>query len=83
MKVLKFGGSSVASADRIQNIVSIVRPRIDAGEKLTIVFSAFGGITDMLIEMSELASRGKDKYIALYHQFKDRHNTAAKELLSL
>ena len=45
MKVLKFGGSSVASADRIQNIVSIVRPRIDAGEKLTIVFSAFGGIT--------------------------------------
>jgi bifunctional aspartokinase / homoserine dehydrogenase 1 len=82
MKVLKFGGSSVASADRIQNIVSIVRPRIDAGEKLTIVFSAFGGITDMLIEMSELASQGKDKYIALYHQFKDRHNTAAKELLS-
>ncbi|MBK8628050.1 MAG: bifunctional aspartate kinase/homoserine dehydrogenase I [Saprospiraceae bacterium] len=82
MKVLKFGGSSVASADRIQNIVSIVRPRIDAGEKLTIVFSAFGGITDMLIEMSELASQGKDKYIALYHQFNDRHNTAAKELLS-
>ena len=82
MNVLKFGGSSVASADRIQNIVSIVKPRIDAGEKMTIVFSAFGGITDMLIEMSELASQGKDKYIALYHQFKDRHATAAKELLS-
>jgi aspartokinase/homoserine dehydrogenase 1 len=82
MNVLKFGGSSVASAERINNIVSIVKPRIDAGEKMTIVFSAFGGITDMLIEMSELASQGKDKYIALYHQFKDRHNTAAKELLS-
>lgn len=82
MKVLKFGGSSVASAERIQNIVSIIKPRIDAGESLTVVFSAFGGVTDMLIEMSELASQGKDKYIALYHQFKDRHNTAAKELLS-
>ncbi len=82
MNVLKFGGSSVASAERINNIVSIVKPRIDAGEKMTIVFSAFGGITDMLIEMSELASQGKDKYIALYHQFMDRHNTAAKELLS-
>lgn len=83
MRVLKFGGSSVATAERILNIVSIVKPRIDAGEKMTIVFSAFGGITDMLIEMSELASQGKDKYIALYHQFKDRHSAAAKELLSI
>ena len=82
MNVLKFGGSSVASADRIKNIVSIVKPRIDAGEELTIVFSAFGGITDLLIEMSELASQGKDKYIALYHQLKDRHAAAAKDLLS-
>ncbi|MFZ1750650.1 MAG: bifunctional aspartate kinase/homoserine dehydrogenase I [Saprospiraceae bacterium] len=81
MKVLKFGGSSVASAERINNIVSIVKPRIDQGEKITIVFSAFGGITDMLIEMSELASQGKDKYIALFHQFADRHAAAAKELL--
>ena len=82
MKVLKFGGSSVATAERILHIVSIVKPRIEAGEKMTIVFSAFGGVTDMLIEMSELASQGKDKYIALYHQFKDRHSEAAKELLS-
>lgn len=82
MKVLKFGGSSVASADRIKNIISIVKPRLDSGEKLTIVFSAFGGVTDTLIEMSELASHGKDKYLALYHQFRDRHTTAARELLS-
>jgi aspartokinase/homoserine dehydrogenase 1 len=82
MKVLKFGGSSVATAERINSIASIIKPRLDAGEKLTVVFSAFGGITDMLIEMSELASKGKDKYIALYHQFKDRHTSATKELLS-
>jgi aspartokinase/homoserine dehydrogenase 1 len=49
---------------------------------MTIVFSAFGGITDLLIEMSELASEGKDKYIALFHQFKDRHSAATKELIS-
>jgi bifunctional aspartokinase / homoserine dehydrogenase 1 len=82
MNVLKFGGSSVANAERIKNIVSIVKPRLDAGEKLTIVFSAFGGITDLLIEMSELASHGKDKYIALFHQFKDKHSEVAKSLLS-
>jgi aspartokinase/homoserine dehydrogenase 1 len=82
MKVLKFGGSSVANAERIKNIISVIKPRIQNGEKLAIVFSAFGGITDMLIEMSELASQGKDKYIALYHQFKDRHSLAARDLLS-
>ena len=82
MNVLKFGGSSVASSERILNIIEIVKPRINAGEKITIVFSAFGGITDMLIEMSELASHGKDKYIALFHQFKDRHAASARELLS-
>jgi aspartokinase/homoserine dehydrogenase 1 len=82
MKVLKFGGSSVAKAERINNIISIIEPLIAKGEKITIVFSAFGGITDMLIEMSELASKGKDRYIALYHQFKDRHATAIKELLT-
>ncbi|MBC7885156.1 MAG: bifunctional aspartate kinase/homoserine dehydrogenase I [Saprospiraceae bacterium] len=82
MNVLKFGGSSVANADRIKHILSIVKPRIDAGEKLTIVFSAFEGITDMLIEMSELASQGKDKYIALYHQFKDKHSDISRTILS-
>lgn len=82
MKVLKFGGSSVANADRIKGIIDILKPRIEKGEKLALVFSAFGGITDLLIEMSEMASQGKDKYIALYHQFKDRHNEAARALLS-
>lgn len=82
MKVLKFGGSSVATAERIISISKILKPRIESGEKLTVVFSAFGGVTDMLIEMSELASQGKDKYIALFHQFKDRHNEAAKALLN-
>lgn len=82
MKVLKFGGSSVSTAERIQNIIEIVEPRIQAGESLALVFSAFGGVTDMLIEMSELASQAKDRYIALFHQFKDRHFAAAKELLA-
>ena len=82
MKVLKFGGSSVASAERIIGISNILKPRIESGEKLTVVFSAFGGVTDMLVDMSELASQGKDKYIALFHQFKDRHNEAAKALLN-
>ncbi len=82
MNVLKFGGSSVANAERIKSILSIVKPRLDTGEKLTIVFSAFAGITNLLIEMSDLASQGDDKYLALFHQFKDRHSEAARSLMS-
>ncbi len=82
MKVLKFGGSSVATDERIKNIASIIQPRIQAGEQLTVVFSAFGGVTDMLIEMCEVAQHGKNKYLASYQQFVDRHNQAAKVLLS-
>lgn len=82
MKVLKFGGSSVATPDRINHIISLLQPRIENGEELCVVFSAFGGVTDMLIEMSNLAARGKEKYLGLYHQFTDRHLSAAKELMS-
>lgn len=82
MKVLKFGGSSVATADRIKNIASIIQPRIMAGEQLTVVFSAFGGVTDTLIEMCDIAHNGKNKYLTSYQQFVERHNQAAKELLS-
>ena len=82
MKVLKFGGSSVATPERINHLIDLVEPRIKSGEELTIVCSAFGGVTDMLIEMSGLAAKGKDKYLGLYHQFTDRHQQSVKTLLS-
>lgn len=81
MKILKFGGSSVAKPERIKHIISILKPRIANGEKLAVVFSAFGGVTDQLIEMADQASKGKESYIALYHQFTERHFEAAKYLL--
>lgn len=80
MKVLKFGGSSVASPDRIRNIFSIVQPRIAGNENLAIVFSAFGGVTDQLIEMIELAGKGEDSYIGVVQACKDRHYNAIKDL---
>lgn len=81
MKVLKFGGSSVRNAENITKVVDILEDKLKRGEKLTVVCSALGGITDLLIKMSELAANGKDEYIAYYHQFKDRHESTAKTLL--
>lgn len=81
MKVLKFGGSSVANPERIRNIVEILKSYYAKGEHFTVVFSAFGGVTDMLIEMSQLAASGKETYQDLFDEFSDRHSRAVEELL--
>ncbi len=81
MKVLKFGGSSVAKPERIRQIVEILKKYYSRGDKFTVVFSAFGGITDSLISMSELAAKGDEKYKEPLKEFKERHIAAAKELL--
>ena len=80
MKVLKFGGSSVARPERIQGIVSILKDYYAAGDHFTVVFSAFGGVTDSLIEMSRLAAAGDDNYGAAFQAFTERHQSAIKEL---
>ncbi len=62
MKVLKFGGSSVAQPDRIQMVSEILRAYYAQGERFAVVFSALGGVTDALIHMSRLAEKGDDNY---------------------
>jgi aspartokinase/homoserine dehydrogenase 1 len=82
MKVLKFGGSSVATAERITSIIDILRTYYERGEDITVVFSAFGGVTDALIEMSQLAAQGKESYQTLFNAFHQRHLVAAQTLIS-
>ncbi len=82
MKVLKFGGSSVAKPERIRGIVEILKTYYAKGEHFTVVFSAFGGVTDSLIEMSRLAAKGDESYVDVFEAFRLRHTEAARELLS-
>ena len=81
MKVLKFGGSSVSRPERIRGIIAILKRYYAAGDHFTVVFSAFGGVTDTLIEMSQLAALGDDRYGQLFQAFSDRHQEAIAELL--
>jgi aspartate kinase len=53
MRVLKFGGTSVADADAIERLVAIVQSR---GGARTVVVSALGGITDALLAIADLAT---------------------------
>jgi len=81
MKVLKFGGSSVAKPERIKGVVDILKTYYSRGDRFTVVFSAFGGITDALIEMSTLAAKGDEGYSKILADFCQRHVDAATELL--
>src|SRR5574344_1829869 len=56
MVVMKFGGSSVADADRIRHVASIIKAYKD--EKPVVVLSAMGDTTDHLLEAADLAVSG-------------------------
>ena len=60
MKVMKFGGTSVADADAIRRVVAIVADerRGEATSGPVVVVSALGGVTDRLLEVAALARRG-------------------------
>lgn len=82
MKILKFGGSSVAKPERINSIVAILKKYATAEESFSVVFSAFGGVTDQLIEMSRLAGEGEQKYEEVFLEFSQRHQEAVNTLLT-
>ncbi len=81
MKILKFGGSSVKSAERIQHVVSILEAYHKKGEKYAAVFSAFGGVTDEIINMATEAAKGNAQYLTHLELFKQRHITTIETLL--
>ncbi|MFA3783476.1 aspartate kinase [Melioribacteraceae bacterium 4301-Me] len=63
MKILKFGGSSVGDAQRINKVINILlNDYINKKEKFAVVFSAFQGVTDKLIETAHLAVQRKLSY---------------------
>ena len=50
MKVMKFGGTSVGSPDRIKHVASLVT---ESGEPTFVVLSAMSGTTNTLVEISD------------------------------
>jgi len=81
MKVLKFGGTSVKNAENISKVIEIVRGDISQHEVLVVV-SAFGGITNLLIETAQKAAKGDESYKVLFNQISDAHAQVIEQLLS-
>ena len=80
MLIIKFGGTSVANARRIEGVATIVERIRKNHKKVGVVVSAFGGVTDDLIRMSKLASRKNDEYISVYQEIRQRHIGIVKDL---
>ena len=81
MKVMKFGGSSVATPARIQSVIEIIKPFLLA--EVAVVFSAFGGVTDALIQISKLALEGNPEYKERMAELEKRHLDAVRELINI
>ena len=75
MIVMKFGGSSVAGAEKIARVAGIVRGRL--GRKPVLVASAFRGTTDDLLA---LAREALDGNLSRLEAIAARHREAAKDL---
>jgi len=80
MKVLKFGGSSLADQDRIRAAARIVA-RAARYEHVVVVVSAFQGITNQLLHCARIAEKGGSSYQALYGQIAQRHRETINALL--
>ncbi len=78
MKILKFGGTSVGSPERMKKLLDIIRP----GERQIVVLSAVSGTTNSLVEISQQLQQGdKQKGTELIKHLQQKYNDFIAALL--
>lgn len=81
MKVFKFGGASINSADRMKNTAGIIK---SAEGKLLVVVSAMGKTTNALESVAETFFQNKqEQSLQLFSKVKDSHLQLVKYLVTL
>ncbi len=80
MKVLKFGGTSVAHSENILKVENIIKKE-SLQSKIVVVVSALHSVTDTLIKAAEYASRQDENYCSLIKKLEEKHLHAVQELL--
>ncbi|RNA63900.1 bifunctional aspartate kinase/homoserine dehydrogenase I [Chryseobacterium nematophagum] len=80
MKILKFGGTSVANAQNILNVESIIKKESQKN-RIIVIVSALHSVTDHLIQAAEQASQKKESYLEIIKILENKHLTLVKELI--
>ena len=80
---MKFGGTSVGSAEAIAQVAEIVQAAYQEGHRVLVVCSAMSGVTDLLIEGARTAAAGNGaRYRVIAGELRARHDETIKALLA-
>ena len=79
MKVLKFGGSSVANPDSLSHVIHI----LEKESQCTVVVSALGGVTDLLMDALYQAVQQDNSYTQLFQELEIRHLALIKAFIPI
>jgi aspartokinase/homoserine dehydrogenase 1 len=80
---MKFGGTSVGSAEAISQVADIVQHAFQEEHRVLVVCSAMSGVTNMLIEGAQTAAAGDGlRYQVLANELRRKHETAIRALLT-
>jgi aspartokinase/homoserine dehydrogenase 1 len=82
MKIIKFGGTSVANHDNIKRVFSILQAKLKYHE-IAVVFSAFGGVTESLLRIAQMAREGDETYRDLLQTLEEKHLTLVRQLIGV
>lgn len=80
--VLKFGGTSVSTPEMMRQAIQIVKERNKTYQVLVVV-SALGGVTNQLIQLAELASKRSQKWLDLFEDLVNRHQSQSQLMCSV
>ncbi|HYS95162.1 MAG TPA: aspartate kinase, partial [Chthoniobacterales bacterium] len=80
MKILKFGGSSLATSDCIRDVARIVLEEARRGPVI-VVLSAFQGVTNQLLDCARLAEKNDRRYDAAWKKIAGRHRSVVSSLV--
>ncbi len=80
MKILKFGGTSVANAQNILLVENIIKKE-SSQNKIVVVVSALHGVTDNLIKAAEQAAVKDDSYAQTIKNIEEKHLQLVRELI--
>lgn len=73
IKILKFGGKSLANGDGLNRVLDIITAKVKKGENIGVVLSARGKATDQLESLLKKAAKGKE-YSKDFEAFKEYQN---------